>query len=258
MRPIEGHPFWPHEVVRDAIVFFVFTGMCFYLSAFLPYFLELPAGPTQPPVILPDWYLLWAYGALKITQDVTILGRPVPIPGIDADGNVALNPLDWGPINAKLFGLIMNAIPGIPFLVVPFLDRGDSRRPVESPFWASLGLATVIYVLMLSVYSVDTVVDPKFPQFGKEYSLWTLFHFAYTHGAGPIFDWMYRHDIILTDPAKKLDLSSFTTLFKLDLLSWLCSLIPILTFFVTYVPLKIMQKKHGYEAKLNYSYYDTR
>lgn len=226
LRAIEGHPFWPHEVVRDLIIVLLFTAVCFYAAAFMPYFLEGPADARGPPaVILPDWYLLFAYGALKITEDLTIFGWPVPTPGLDAQYNIALNPADWGPVNAKLLGLIFNAVPGIPFIIVPFVSFGKSRRPVEHPFAASIGMATVVYILMLSVYSVDTVINREFPFFGREYGTW---------------------------------LASYFTIFRFDLLSWLTHLLPVLTFFVMYLPLKMVSKQHGYEAKLNKSYYNVR
>ena len=226
LRPVEGHPFWPHEVVRDLIIICMFTAVVFFAAAFLPYFLESPADPRGPPaVILPDWYLLFAYGALKITEDLTILGHAIPTPGLDSQYNFALNPADWGPVNAKLLGLIFNLVPGIPFIIVPFVSFGKSRRPVEHPFAASIGMATVVYIGMLSVYSIDTVINKEFPFFGREYGLF---------------------------------LKPWFTIFRFDLLSWLTHLLPVITFFVMYIPLKIVQKQHGYEAKLNASYYNTR
>ena len=226
LRPVEGHPFWPHEVVRDLIITLMFTAMVLFASAAMPYFLEGPADARGPPaVILPDWYLLFAYGALKITEDLTILGYPIPTPGLDAQYNFALNPADWGPVNAKLLGLIFNLVPGIPFIIVPFVSFGKSRRPVEHPFAASIGMATVVYILMLSVYSIDTVINKDFPFFGREYGTW---------------------------------LKDYFTIFRFDLLSWLTHLLPVVTFFIMYIPLKIVQKQHGYEAKLNHSYYKVR
>ncbi|HWH09158.1 MAG TPA: hypothetical protein VNX21_08155 [Candidatus Thermoplasmatota archaeon] len=226
LRPVEGHPFWPHEVVRDLIITLLFTAMVLFASAAMPYFLEGPADARGPPaVILPDWYLLFAYGALKITEDLTILGYPIPTPGLDAQYNFALNPADWGPVNAKLLGLIFNLVPGIPFIIVPFVSFGKSRRPVEHPFAASIGMATVVYIAMLSVYSIDTVINKDFPFFGREYGTW---------------------------------LKPYFTIFRFDLLSWLTHLLPLVTFFLMYIPLKMFQKQHGYEAKLNHSYYKVR
>jgi quinol-cytochrome oxidoreductase complex cytochrome b subunit len=226
LRPVEGHPFWPHEVVRDLIIILLFTGIVVIASGLMPYFLESPADSAgQPAVILPDWYLLFAYGALKITEDLTILGYPIPTPLLDAQYEFALNPADWGPVNAKLLGLIFNLVPGIPFIIVPFVSFGKNRRPVEHPFAASIGMATVVYIAMLSVYAIDTVINKEFPFFGREYGTF---------------------------------LKPYFTIFRFDLLSWLTHLLPVITFFVMYIPLKMVQKQHGYEAKLNHSYYKVR
>jgi quinol-cytochrome oxidoreductase complex cytochrome b subunit len=226
LRPVEGYPFWPHEFTRDVVIILVFTAVVFYLSAFMPYFLETPADPRGPPaVILPDWYLLWSYGLLKIANDFTIgQGFTCSIGTIYHCGDIVEAPI-LGPLNAKTIGLLLNGVVIAPLILVPFLDRGHSRRPVESPFWASAGFAGVVYILMVSVYSINGVINQTAPIFGQVY-----------------FDWT----------------AQYVTIFQLDLLAWLTNLLPVVAFFVTYIPLKMVQKQHGYEAKLNASYYNTR
>src|SRR5581483_10520430 len=113
----------------------------------------------------------------------------------------------------------------IPFIIVPFVSFRKSRRPVEHAFAATLGMATLVYIDMLSVYSIDTVINKEFPFFGREYGTF---------------------------------LRPYFTIFRFDLLSWLTHLLPLITFFIMYIPLKIVQRQHGYEAKLNASYYNTR
>ena len=242
-KPVEGQPFWPHEMIRNTIIVSIFFGLMMYLSAFAPYYLETPADPAgQPQVILPDWYLLWSYGLLKLADDVTILGYEVPMPFIASDGSFALSPSEWAPINAKMNGLLLNAVVAAPLILVPILDRGHSRRPVESPFWAAAGLGGAVWVLMQSVYSINTVIYGRAPIFGQEYSMEFLFNWF--HGYGLLLEYDNMRDVI--------------TFFQLDLLSWLTNLLPSLTFVVTYIPLKLVQKQHGYEAKLNYNYYKVR
>ncbi|MHB8585903.1 MAG: hypothetical protein ACYDDF_08740 [Thermoplasmatota archaeon] len=230
-RAVEGYPFWPHEVVRDVILILVFTAFIFYLSGFLPYYLESPADPRGPPaVILPDWYLLWSYGILKVTDDFTLCsgwtGTVLGIPGIwtYTCGDIVSLPV-VGTLNAKTWALVFHGFVLGPVILVPLLDRGKSRRPVESPFWASAGFAGVIYILMVSIYSINGVIQASYPVFGQEYFTWTR---------------------------------EYITLFRLDLLALLTNLLPIVAFFLVYIPLKIVQRQHGYEAKLNYSYYNVR
>lgn len=243
-RPVEGQPFWPHETIRNTIIVGLFVAMMLFLAAFIPYVLEAPANPAgQPQVILPDWYLLWSYGLLKIADDVTVLGYPVPVPFIADDGSLALSPSEWGNLNAKMNGLIiLNVLAVLPLILVPILDRGTSRRPVEAPFWAAAGLAGAVWILMVSVYSVNTVIYGFAPVYGQEYS----FQF--------LFDWFHERGMLM----EYKDMKSVFTFFQLDLLSWLTNLLPLVVFVLTYIPLKIVQKKHGYEAKLNYNYYKVR
>ncbi len=225
-RPVEGFPFWPHEMVRNTIIVLIFTGLTMYLAAFMPYFLESPANPAgQPLIILPDWYLLWSYGLLKIADDFTILGFALPMPFIGLDNGFELNPAAWTPMNAKVVGLLLNAVVMVPLIILPFIHRGVSRRPVESPAWAAVGVAYIMVLLMQSVYAINNVVWAEWPITAKEYGVW---------------------------------MRPYITVFQLDLLSWMTNLLPVIFALLTYIPLKLIQKQHGYEAKLNYSYYKVR
>lgn len=143
-RTVEGFPFWPHEVVRDAIFVCFFTAVIFFLSGFIPYYLEAPANPAgQPHIILPDWYLLWSYGLLKIAHDVTLFGYTI--------------------LTAKVWGVILNAVVVAPLVVIPFVHLGSARRPVEDPFWAGFGTAGLMLAFTLSAYSVNGVYRPSLP-----------------------------------------------------------------------------------------------
>ena len=155
-RNVEGFPFWPHEFVRDMIFISFFMALMFALSGFIPYYLEAPANPAgQPQVILPDWYLLWSYGLLKIAFDVTIFGVTI--------------------VNAKVFGVLLNAIVIAPMIIIPFIHPGHSRRPVEEPFWAGIGSFGVMLAVTLSAYSVNGVIYPDFPILGNlKFGIWEL------------------------------------------------------------------------------------
>jgi quinol-cytochrome oxidoreductase complex cytochrome b subunit len=231
LKPVEGQPFWPHEVLRDSVILCLFVAGCLFLSALMPYFLETPADPRGPPaVILPDWYLLWSYGLLKITDDITICGgwadKFPDVCGVIVHApNIGSMDMSWTTLNAKLWGLLLNAVVVLPLVILPFIDRGNSRRPVESPAMASFAFAWTMYIFMISVYSINNVINTEWPIFGKEYLVWTR---------------------------------DYITLFQLDLLALLTNLVPIISFFICYIPLKMVQKKHGYEAKLNANYYKVR
>ena len=42
--------------------------------------------------------------------------------------------------------------------VVPFLNKGSARRPVEQPFWAAIGMGGVTFALTLSLLSIKNLM----------------------------------------------------------------------------------------------------
>lgn len=195
-RNVEGFPFWPHEFVRDMVIVCFFTALMFFLSGFIPYYLEAPANPAgQPHIILPDWYLLWSYGLLKIAHDVTLFGYVI--------------------FTAKVWGVILNGVVIAPLIVIPFIHFGHSRRPVEDPFWAGLGATGLMLAFTLSAYSVNGVYREAIPWIGKMY-------------------WGYELD------------------------AWLTMFLPLVAFFLAYVPLRWRKGLEGYENKLSRNYYRIR
>lgn len=195
-RNVEGFPFWPHEFMRDMIFVCFFTAIIFFLSGFIPYYLEAPADPAgQPHVILPDWYLLWSYGLLKIAHPVVIFGYTV--------------------FTAKVWGVLLNAVVVAPLIVIPFIHFGHSRRPVEDPFWAGLGGSGLMLAFTLSAYSVNGTYREVIP-------------------------WI----------------SQLVLGYEID--AWLTMFLPVLAFFLLYIPLKWRKGIEGYENKLSRNYYRIR
>jgi quinol-cytochrome oxidoreductase complex cytochrome b subunit len=155
-RAVEAFPFWPHEAVRSTIIVLAFSAATMYISALMPYFLESPANPAgQPEVILPDWYLLWSYGLLKpgLANAFMFNGSPIDIPLL-------------GPLTAKTMGILLNIIITIPLMVMPFISTGHPRRPQEAPWTAAFGVAGIVYVFNISVYSVNNVIYTNIPWWG--------------------------------------------------------------------------------------------
>lgn len=247
LRPVEGFPFWPHEMVRNTVILCFFTASILYISAFMPYFLEGPANPAgQPEVILPDWYLLFSYGFLKWGNDFTILNGPN---GAWVDTWWHFWDLNWwtpwdagahtgvvqmpilGPMNAKNVGLIAIHTPLIlAVFLLPFLDRGKSQRPQEQPLLASLGVFVLGVTFMASVYSINNVV----------YNRWPIF----------------------AEPILQDQISPFVQFFQWDLLSWLTLLLPLALAVFTYVAIKSWRERMMAAGdrvfKLNRNYHRVR
>ena len=246
LRDVEGFPFWPHEMVRNVVIFCVFTAALLYLSAFMPYFLETPADAAgQPEVILPDWYLLFSYGLLKIGNDFQILNGPggawvghwwhfwdtnwwTPWDVGPHTGTVRV-PI-MGPLNAKNMGLNLHLPLVIPFFILPFVDRGKAQRPQEQAGMAAFGVWAFAFATTTSIYAVNNLL----------YVRW---------------EWMAY-------PILDQQLAPYFQFAQWDVLSWISILLPIVMALATYAWLKRWRAKalaRGDRVfKLNRNYHRVR
>jgi len=146
-RDVLAFPTWPHEVVRNLSLTAFFVGMVFFLAATLPPHLAVPADPnTTPEIILPDWYLYWSFGLLKLgplNPELAVLGSEKLL-------------------SDRAYGVIANLVVVGVIAIVPFLNKGSARRPVEEPFWASIGIASVAFAVTIAVYAAKPLIpiDP--------------------------------------------------------------------------------------------------
>ncbi|NIB98982.1 cytochrome bc complex cytochrome b subunit [Halobacterium sp. R2-5] len=146
-RDVLAFPVWPHELIRNLALTSFFVGMIFFLAATLPPHLGAPANPSQTPsIILPDWYLYWSFGLLKLgplNPDLAILGGDK----LMAD---------------RTYGVLANVVVVGFIAIVPFLNKGSARRPVEQPFWAAVGVMGVVFAVLISALSIKnlTPIDP--------------------------------------------------------------------------------------------------
>ena len=142
-RDVLGFPTWPHEVIRNLSIASFFVGMVLFLAATMPPHIGPPAsGSSTPAIILPDWYLYWSFGLLKLgplNPELTVLG-----------GEKLLGDRPYGVLaNLVVVGIIT---------LVPFLNKGSARRPVEQPFWSAVGVGGVVFAFTISVYSAKNLV----------------------------------------------------------------------------------------------------
>ena len=176
---VKGEPLYPHELTRDAVLSLYIMALFFYLSAFVPPPLHGAADPTAGtafPPPLPDWYLLWAFGCIKVAWDIeyTIFGYHFFL------------------MTAKVWGtLVQGMIVGL-VVAVPFIDRaigvlidtqygdvvnrGHERRPIEDPVRAAIGVYGIAMVIMLSIFSINANIAIYYPEINtKVLSMVTLF-----------------------------------------------------------------------------------
>ncbi|PSQ19000.1 cytochrome B [Halobacteriales archaeon QS_9_67_17] len=142
-RDVLAFPAWPHEMVRNLALTSFFVGMTVFLAAAMPPHIGAPANPSNTPaVILPDWYLYWSFGLLKLgplNPDLALLGGQK----LMAD---------------RTYGVLANLVVVGFISIVPFLNKGAARRPVEQPFWAAVGVGGVVYAATISALSVKNLL----------------------------------------------------------------------------------------------------
>ncbi len=84
-----------------------------------------PLAALLPPY--PPWFLLFIYKAVDFSMFTGAMG----------------------PLTASVvFGLL----PLIYFLLIPFLDRGNSLHPLSRPITTSLGIISIVYLIILSLW----------------------------------------------------------------------------------------------------------
>jgi len=142
-RDVLAFPTWPHEVIRNLAIGSFFVGMILFLSSTMPPHIGSPANPSSTPaIILPDWYLYWSFGLLKLgflNPELSILGGSK----LMAD---------------RTFGVLANVVVVGFISIVPFINKGAARRPVEQPFWAAIGVSGVTFAFTISVLSIKNLM----------------------------------------------------------------------------------------------------
>jgi len=142
-RDVLAFPTWPHELIRNLALTSFFVGMIVFLAATMPPHIGSPANfNNTPSIILPDWYLYWSFGLLKINPlnpELAVLGGQK----LMAD---------------RTYGVLANVVVVGFIAIVPFLNKGSARRPVEQPFWAAVGVFGILFAFTISVLSVKNLV----------------------------------------------------------------------------------------------------
>jgi cytochrome b-561 len=141
---------FPNQAAVSAVVFFLTLAFLSLLAGFLPVHNVALYGPndpaTTPELIMPDWFLMWVFGLLKL------------LPG-------------W--MSFHLFGQEFSTefwggivLPGLVFLGIfawPFVDRSDrpvhfTADPLARPWQTAVGIAAVVFVMITSLAGMNSVV----------------------------------------------------------------------------------------------------
>ena len=158
-----GTPFWPHEVFRDLVIIMLMTSILFFLSAGITPPVGPAKNPTVQPFIVPDWYLLFSWGLLKVAEIFPQGQIPAPF-GLAP----ALGPIN---VDAAFWGDNLTALPVIPLFLLPFLDKGREERPAKAPLRSALGIFLIAWVFSCSLYAINNLVIERWPFIGSDDTL---------------------------------------------------------------------------------------
>ena len=124
-RTRTGHGFWPHEVLRDSIIFASMLSILLFYAWLIPPPLHGAADPyAQAGFVFPDWYVLFSYGYLRWGEYLPQFVVPTGFVG-----DIVGQPMF--PWNAAWWGAALTGIPVGILALPPFLG-GREKRPLKT------------------------------------------------------------------------------------------------------------------------------
>jgi cytochrome b-561 len=147
---VVGLPAFPNQAAVSAVVFFLTLATLSLLAGFLPVHNIAEYGPNDPAstptLIMPDWFLMWGYGFLKLTPS----WMSFDLLGIH--------------ISSEFIGGLV--LPGLVFGAValwPFIDYHDepvhfTANPLDRPWQTAVGIAGVVFIMIASLAGMDVII----------------------------------------------------------------------------------------------------
>jgi cytochrome b-561 len=147
---VVGLPAFPNQAAVSAVVFFLTLATLSALAGFLPVHNIAEYGPNNPAgtpeLIMPDWFLMWVYGFLKLLPSwtsFTVFGVHVSTEFV---GGVLLPTLVFGAI-----------------AVWPFVDYRErpvhfTANPLDRPWQTAVGVAAIQFVMIASIAGMNNLL----------------------------------------------------------------------------------------------------
>lgn len=149
---VVGLPAFPNQAAISVALFFLTLATLSLLSGFLPVHNVAEYGPydptSTPELVMPDWFLMWIFGFLKLIP----AWASFTIPVVDVR------------VSTEFIGGMV--LPGLVFLVLfawPFIDARDEPRhfavdPLARPVQTAVGIAGIGLVIIASLAGMNTIV----------------------------------------------------------------------------------------------------
>jgi cytochrome b-561 len=149
---VVGLPAFPNQAAVSAVVFFLTLATLSALAGFLPVHNIAEYGPNNPAgtpeLIMPDWFLMWVYGFLKLLPSWASF--TVPVLGIH--------------VSAEFIGGVL--MPTLVFGAVavwPFVDYHDesthfTANPLARPWQTAVGIAAIQFVMIASIAGMNNLL----------------------------------------------------------------------------------------------------
>ncbi|NQU67587.1 MAG: cytochrome bc complex cytochrome b subunit [Candidatus Marinimicrobia bacterium] len=122
-------PFFPNFATRDLLLWLIVLNVIALLAVFFPWELgqKADALASAPAGIKPEWYFMFMFQTLKLI--------PAHV---------------WF-IEGELFGIMMFAIAGLIWFLVPFLDK-KANQGKRSLFWKFVGIFAIVFIAGMTIW----------------------------------------------------------------------------------------------------------
>jgi len=149
---VVGLPAFPNQAAVSAVVFFLTLATLSTLAGFLPVHNIAEYGPNDPAgtpeLIMPDWFLMWVYGFLKLLP--ASLNVTVPFVGVH--------------VTTEFIGGVL--LPTLVFGVVavwPFIDYSEASvhftaNPLDRPWQTAVGVAAIQFIMIASIAGMNNLL----------------------------------------------------------------------------------------------------
>jgi cytochrome b-561 len=145
-----GLPAFPNQAAVSAVVFFLTMAVLSLLAGLLPVHNIAAYGPNDPAstpsLVMPDWFLMWGYGFLKLTpswMSFDVLGIHIS--------------------SEFVGGLFLPSLVFVAVAIWPFIDRAEepehfTQNYLDRPFPTATGIVGITLVMVASIAGMDVIV----------------------------------------------------------------------------------------------------